>query len=80
MRTTLSLDNDVLDKARMLAKKGKSFRLVVNEALRAGLEFLASGHKQKHYVTRPHKMRLRKGISLDHIQELLSEIEEEENR
>ncbi len=78
MRTTLSLDNDVLDQARLLAKKGKPFRLVINEALRAGLALLASSHKSKRYVTRPHKMKLKKGVSLDSIQELLSEIDGEE--
>ena len=39
MRTTLSLDDDVLERARAVAAKLRTpFRTVVNEALRAGLD------------------------------------------
>ena len=40
MRTTLNIDDDVLDRARAIAVRRKTpFREVVNEALRAGLPF-----------------------------------------
>lgn len=80
MRTTLNLDEDILDQARVLAEKEKKpFRLVLNEALRLGLEDW--GHSQKNsYVTHPHSMRIRRGFSLDNIGELLAEVEGENSR
>ncbi len=39
MRTALSIDNDVLDRARKIATElRRPFRSIVNEALRAGLD------------------------------------------
>ena len=39
MRTTLSIDDDVLEKAKATAAKRRlPFRTVINEALRAGLK------------------------------------------
>ena len=73
MRTTLNLDDDVLDKAKALAAKLRTpFRRVVNEALRAGLQAVAGPAKSRPYRTRPHKMGLRAGRNLDNIQELLA--------
>ena len=81
MRTTLSLDDDVLDRARLIAAKlRKPFRAVVNEALRTGLTGLAEGARQRRYVTEPHAMGLRQGYDLDNIQELIAQIESETAR
>lgn len=81
MRTTLTLDDDVLDKARTLASKlDTPFRRVVNEALRAGLEAIEQPAKTRPYKTQPHKMGLKSGRNLDNIQELLSQIEGEDRR
>ena len=75
MRTTLAIDDDVLDKARSVAAKLHTpFRRVVNEALRAGLRKVETPAKCAPYRTRPHKMGLRAGITLDNIQELLARI------
>ena len=44
MRTTINLDDDLLDKARESARRmRKPFRAVVNEALRVGLEHADRG-------------------------------------
>ena len=81
MRTTLVIDDDVLDKARALASNRKiSFRSVVNEALRAGLSIAEAPAKQKKYRTTPRPMGLRSGRSLDNIQELLAQVEGENRR
>ncbi len=81
MRTTLTLDDDVLDAARSVAAKlKKPFRHVVNEALRAGLRAVEQPSPARPYRTHPHKMGLRTGRNLDNVQTLLSEIEGEEHR
>lgn len=78
MRTTLTIDDDVLDKARAVATKLRTpFRRVVNEALRAGLQTVEKPAPNRPYRTRPHKMGLRAGMSLDNIQELLAQIDGE---
>jgi hypothetical protein len=81
MRTTLTLDDDVLDRARLVAKKLRTpFRQVINEAIRAGLETVEQPGKTKPYQTRAHKLGLKSGRSLDNIQELLAQIEGEDHR
>ena len=81
MRTTLNLDEDILDQARRLAEKEKKpFRLVLNEALRLGLEDWGQHSQKKPYVTHPHALKLRPGFSLDNIGELLAEVEGENSR
>ncbi len=79
MRTTITLDDDVLGRARTLASVShETFRRVINEALRAGLDVVAKPTVQKPYRTRPHKMGLREGVSLDRIQDVLSQFDGEE--
>lgn len=81
MRTTLAIDDDVLDKARAVAEKLRTpFRRVVNEALRAGLQTVEEPSKSKPYRTRSHKMGLREGRNLDNIHELLAQVEGEDRR
>jgi len=76
MRTTLTIDDDVLDKARALSQKLQtSFRSVVNKALRVGLQTAEAPEKSRRYQTKPHKMGLRVGKNLDNIQELLAQSE-----
>ena len=81
MRTTLTIDDDVLDRARSVAERLHTpFRRVVNEALRAGLQTVEESTKSRPYRTRPRKLGLRAGRSLDNIQELLAQIEGEDHR
>lgn len=81
MRTTLNIDEDVLDRARSLADRLHSpFRHVVNEALRAGLNVVAEPANARPYQTRPTKMGLKAGRNLDNIQELLAQVEGEDRR
>ncbi len=80
MRTTLNLDNDVLEQARLLAHNLRQpFKFIVNEALRTGLKQIEKPLLQKKYRTVPQNMKLRQGVSLDSIPKLLSEIEDEDH-
>jgi hypothetical protein len=81
VRTTLTIDDDVLDKARAVAAKlNLPFRRVVNEALRTGLQAVEEPPRTRPYRTRPRKMGLKAGRNLDNIQALLSQIEGEDRR
>jgi hypothetical protein len=73
MRTTLSIDDDVLDAARSLAARtNKPFRTIVNEALRKGLEIFGVTAPRAPYVTQPRPLSLRSGLQIDNVQDLLS--------
>ena len=81
MRTTLSIDDDVLERARTVAARLRTpFKTIVNEALRAGLDQVEQPANQRRYKTKAHKMGLRQGRNLDNIQELLAQIEGEDSR
>ena len=81
MRTTLSLDDDVLEKARAVAGQlHVPFKTVVNEALRLGLSEVEKPAKQKRYRTIPHAMGRRDGYSVNNVQELLAQAEGEDFR
>jgi len=81
MRTTISIDDDVLERARSAAARmGVPFRTVINEALRAGLDKAELPPKTRPYKTGSHKMGLRRGRNLDNIQDLLAQIEGEDSR
>ena len=81
MRTTLTLDEDVVQKAKAaVAKSHRPFKQVVNQALRFGLDRMEAPPKGKPYRTKPHRMGLRKGLNYDNIQELLAQVEGEDYR
>lgn len=81
MRTTLTLEEDVASRTKQIAARlHKPFKVVVNEALRLGLNSVEKPLKSRPYLTKPHTMGLREGLSLDNIQELLAQIEKEDFR
>ncbi len=81
MRTTLTLDEDVAQKTKQLAKiLKKPFKVVLNEALRKGLDQVEKPQNRRDYATNPHEMGLREGLSIDNIQELLARVEGENTR
>jgi len=81
MRTTLTLDEDVAQRTKVLATKlKKPFKVVLNEALRKGLVQIEKPQKRREYRTIPHKMGLKEGLSIDNIQELLSQVEGEDRQ
>ena len=81
MRTTITIDDDVLDRAKVLAGKlNAPFRQVVNEALRAGLSAVEEPARKRPYRTRPHELGLKNGRNLDNIHELIAQVEGESHR
>jgi plasmid stability protein len=77
VRTTLTLDDDVAAKLKAAAK-GRSFRAVVNEALRAGLAALEKRvPPRKPYQTRGFDLGPSLVGSLDNVEEVLSRAEGE---
>lgn len=64
----------------MAVRLRSPFRCVVNEALRAGLQAVEEPARSRPYHTRPHKLGLKAGRSLDNIQELIAQIEGEAHR
>lgn len=81
MRTTINIDEDILDRARTLKEKLHiSFKAIVNQALREGLKQVGKPAEQKPYRTRPRRMELREGYNLDNIQEVLAQGEGEDFR
>jgi hypothetical protein len=79
-RTTLTLDDDVAAGLRRAARAtGRPFRVIVNEALRSGLE------AQRAPPPTPFKvlaadLGIRPGVDLDAIAELIDRVEGTEHR
>jgi plasmid stability protein len=77
MRTTLTLDEDVATKLRAEARRsGRSFRDVVNEALRRGLVSRRAGAPKHAFRIAVRDLgNLRPGISLDNVADLIERVE-----
>jgi len=77
MRTTLTLDDDVVAKLRAEARRsGRSFRAVVNEALRRGLSSRNdAGAAPPFKVIARDLGDLAPGLSLDCVASLIEQIE-----
>lgn len=77
MRTTLTLDDDVAAKLKSEARRsGRSFRDVVNDALRRGLASRRSAPARESFrVTARDLGNLRPGLTLDSIADLLEQVE-----
>lgn len=81
MRTTINLDEDIIQKSRELATRlNRPFRAVINEALRRGLTEVEKPALQRPYKTKARPLGLRPGINLDNIHELLAQFEGEDYR
>lgn len=77
MRTTLTLDDDVvelLDAA--IHREKKPMKQIVNEALRRGLA-PERAKVRKRFRVRPHRTSLRPGIDPSALNRLLDEVEDE---
>ena len=80
MRTTLTLDDDVAAKLKA-ASKGRPFRAVVNDALRAGLAALEKPvPRRQRYRTRGFDLGPSLIGSLDNVEDVLSRAEGEHHR
>jgi hypothetical protein len=80
MRTTLTLDDDVAAKLKAAAKN-RSFKVVVNDALRAGLAALEKrAPARRPYRTRGFDLGPSLVGSLDNVEDVLSRVEGERHR
>ena len=75
------LDDDVAEQTRLAAAaSGRTFKEIVNEALRAWLDLQKRPARGKRYRTAPRALGLRPGMSLDNVQELIAAGEGEDAR
>lgn len=76
-RTTLTLDDDVAAKLRSEAhESGRSFREVVNEAIRRGFMARRESEGAEPFRVKARDLgELRPGSSLDNVAELLDRVE-----
>jgi hypothetical protein len=78
MRTTLTLDPDVVQLLKAEAhQQRKSFKEVVNEAIRRGLSSSGRARARGRYRVKPHKTTLRPGIDAMSFNKLADELEDE---
>lgn len=76
----MTLDDDVAAKLKELSSRtGKSFKIVVNELLRRGLN-TAPTQRRERFTVKARPMRARPGINLDNIGELMEQIEGPEHK
>jgi len=77
MRTTLTLDDDVVAKLKAESRRaGRPFREVVNETLRRGLASRRSTTRRQAFrVTARDLGEIKPGLSLDNIAELIEQVE-----
>ena len=77
MRTTVTLDPDVVEGLKALARRRRlSFKAVLNDAVRAGLAAERGGSRPFKVEARP--MGVRPGVDLTHALRIASELEDEE--
>jgi hypothetical protein len=80
MRTTVTLDEDVVRELKSRAKKAdKSFKEVLNDCLRLAFSLSRSPiRKMKPFHVRPHSSAFRPGIDSDKLNQLSDQLEVEE--
>lgn len=77
MRTTLTLDDDVAAKLKAESRRaGRPFRTTVNEMLRRGLASRRiTGGRKPFKISARDLGRLKPGLSLDNVAELIEQVE-----
>src|SRR4051812_1056086 len=76
VRTTLTLDDDVAAKLREEVRKtGKSFKEVVNQSLRTGLNTPTPSPTRKRFSVKARPLGLPSGLSYDNIGDLIEQLE-----
>lgn len=82
MRTTVTLEDDVVAKLRAEARRtGKPFKTVLNECLRVALSAGRGRPRPALFRIEPRDLgALRPGLSLDNVAELLDLVEGPESR
>jgi hypothetical protein len=80
MRTTLTIEDDLAQALKRRAQEsGRSFKSLVNEALRAGLEETASEPARRPYRLEPVAMgQITAGLEMDKALSLAGRLEDDE--
>lgn len=80
-RTTLTLEDDVVARLRDASRRtGRPLKVVVNDAIRAGLSSRMLSEPRPPFRIEARPMGLRPGIDLDDIAGLLERLEGPEHR
>lgn len=78
MRTTLTLDDDIVDKLQATTRAtGKSFKEVLNDTLRLGLalQLKLSDESFAPFQVKSRPLEIKEGFNYDNVGELLERIE-----
>lgn len=79
MRTTVTLDSDIVVKLKRLAhRRGCSFKVALNEVLRRGLSAQAHAATLDPFVVEPHSGGFRPGIDPVKLNQLVDQLEAED--
>jgi hypothetical protein len=76
VRTTLTLDDDVAARLQSESRRsGRSFKDVVNDCLRRGLEARRPSAPARPFRIEPRPLGVRPGLDYDNVGDLLEQIE-----
>ncbi len=81
IRTTVTLDDDVVDRVKAECRvRGSSFRDTLNDLLRIAFVHLQASKPRPRFVVKPTAMGVKAGINYDSIESLLSYAEGESHK
>jgi hypothetical protein len=76
MRTTLTVDPDVAARLKSEVRRtGKSFKAVVNDALKRGLGLGGRAPRAPRFEVRPHAFGFKRGVDLDRLNQVVDELD-----
>lgn len=79
MRTTLTVDDDLIDRLKREARRSRRpFKAVVNEALRLGVDRLRPPARRAAFTQRTFRMGFPPGSQLDKALQIASRLDDEE--
>ena len=79
MRTTLTIDDDVMDRLKREAKRGRvSFKTAVNQALRLGIDRLQPTARRRAFRQSTFRMGYPPGSHFDKALQLAARLDDEE--
>jgi hypothetical protein len=79
MRTTLTLDPDLAARLKSEVRRtGKTFKTVVNDALKRGLGMGGRPARRRRFEVRPHGFGFKPGVDLDRLNQIVDELETDE--
>jgi hypothetical protein len=77
MRTTVTLDEDVVQELRrVMRSEEKPFKEALNDALRRGLRLGDPESRNRRFCVRPHDSPFRAGFDADKLNQLADELED----